>query len=411
MTVALDRIYLDNNATTSLDRRVAEFMSRAIVSEPLSHLGSNSASQHQEGRIARRWVEDSRDGILSSLACRTHGMDSDRLIWTSGGTEANNLALFGLADQSPGTIVVSSIEHPSVLEAAKKIESMYPNRVRILPVDQRGVIRLDILEDWLIHGQKSCKPISLISVMVANNETGVLQPIEDVIKLAHRFEAIVHTDAVQAVGKIPLSFADCGADALTLTAHKLHGPIGIGALILRSSMDLKPQLFGGFQQLGLRPGTESPLLTAAFHESLKVTLAQQDTAIQRMCQLHLLLENKLLGELPDIVIHGSAALRLPHTSSIGFPGCDRQALQMALDLCGLACSTGSACASGSSQPSHVLTAMQVSSQLLQSSVRFSLSRFTTAEEIEEAVQRIVRCVKKLKKQQLFAHSSHNSTIG
>ncbi len=411
MTSALDRIYLDNNATTSLDRHVAEFMSRAIVSEPLSRLGSNSASQHQEGRIARRWMEDARDGILTALACRTHGMDSDRLIWTSGGTEANNLALFGLADQYPGTIIVSSIEHPSVLEAAKKIDSLYADRVRILPVDQGGVIRLDILEDWLIQGQNSRKPVSLISVMVANNETGVLQPIEDVIELAHRFEAIVHTDAVQAVGKIPLSFASCGADALTLTAHKLHGPIGIGALILRGPINVQPQLFGGFQQLGLRPGTESPLLTTAFHESLKVTLAQQNSAIQRMCQLHQTLEKKLLSELPDIVIHGVAAQRLPHTSSIGFPGCDRQALQMALDLCGLACSTGSACASGSSQPSHVLTAMQVPSELLQSSIRFSLSRFTTVEEIEEAVRRIVGCVKKLKKQPLFAHSSHNSTIG
>lgn len=411
MTASLDRIYLDNNATTSLDRRVAEFMSRLIVSEPLSYLGSNSASQHQEGRIARRWVEDSRDGILTALACRTHGMDSDRLIWTSGGTEANNLALFGLANHYPGTIIVSSIEHPSILEAAKKIDSLHPDRVRILPVDQRGVIRLDILEEWLIHGQSSFKPVSLISVMVANNETGVLQPIKDVIELAHRFKAIVHSDAVQAVGKIPLSFASCGADALTLTAHKLHGPIGIGALILRGSINLQPQLFGGFQQLGLRPGTESPLLTAAFHESLKITLAQQDSAIQRMYQLQQILEDKLLSELPDIVIHGVAAKRLPHTSSIGFPGCDRQALQMALDLCGLACSTGSACASGSSQPSHVLSAMQVPSQLLQSSIRFSLSRFTTAEEIEEAVQRIVGCVKKLRKQQLFAHSSHNSTIG
>lgn len=411
MVLSTDRIYLDNNATTALDRRVAEFMSFAISAEHVSALGYNPASQHQEGRSARRCVENARDSVLAALKCRTTGMDSDRLIWTSGGTEANNLALFGLAQQHPGTIIVSAIEHPSILEAAKKWAMNPSNHVRILPVDTQGIVRLDILERWLIEGQERSQPVSLISVMVANNETGVLQPIQEVIQLGHRYQALVHTDAVQAVGKIPLSFAALNADALTLTAHKLHGPIGIGALILRGSLTLEPQLYGGFQQLGLRPGTESAWLTSAFYESLKITLALQTNAAEQMRTLRELFESKLQNELPDIVIHAANANRLPHTSSIGFPGCDRQALQMSLDMAGLACSTGSACASGSSQPSHVLTAMGVPNDLLQGSLRFSLSRFTTSAEIDEAVQRISNCVKKLKRQPSFSFSSPQPTIG
>lgn len=411
MASSTDRIYLDNNATTLMDRRVAEFMSNAISAEQLSRLGYNPASQHQEGRIARRCVEDARDGILSALRCRTTGMDSDRLIWTSGGTEANNLALFGLAAQYPGSVIVSAIEHPSILEAAKKLAMREPNRVRILPVDTHGVVRTDILEAWLQADHQRGQAISLISVMVANNETGVLQPIEEIIELGHRYRALVHTDAVQAVGKIPLSFAMLNVDALTLTAHKIHGPIGIGALVLRGSLNVEPQLFGGFQQLGLRPGTESAWLTSAFGEALRIALSEQENSNQRMGQLRERFEMQLQNELAEIVIHGSNARRLPHTSSIGFPGCDRQALQMALDMAGVACSTGSACASGSSQPSHVLAAMQVPTDLLQGSLRFSLSRFSSESEIDEAVKRIAAAVKKLKRQQLFSFSTSTPTIG
>lgn len=406
-----DRIYLDNNATTALDRRVADFMSRAISADFISDLGFNPASQHQEGRTARRHVETARDGILSALECRTQGMDSDRLIWTSGGTEANNLAIFGFAQHYPGTIMVSAIEHPSILEAAKKLAMHSPNRVRILPVNSQGVIRLEVLEQWLEAERQLGQSVSLISVMVANNETGVVQPLEQVIELGHRYGALVHSDAVQAIGKIPLSFASSDLDAITLTAHKFHGPIGIGALIVRGSLQLEPQLFGGFQQLGLRPGTESALLTSTCFEALRITMAQQSITSEQMIQLRQRFESSLRNDLPDIVIHGSDAPRLPHTSSIGFPGCDRQALQMSLDMEGIACSTGSACASGSSQPSHVLTAMNVADDLLQASLRFSLSRFTTSEQIDEAVQRITTAVHKLKRQQLFSFSTSHPTIG
>ena len=410
MHLASDRIYLDNNATTRIDPRVAASMSQLIAPEQLHALGYNPASQHQEGRTARRWVEESRDAILSLLGGRTAGMDSDRLIWTSGGTEANNLALFGLMSHYPGALIVSAIEHPSVLEAAKVIASRQPQTVRILPVDPAGTICLNTLEKWLKQGAETGQPISLVSLMLANNETGVIQPIASAIAIAHRYGALVHCDAVQAVGKVPVSFSQLDVDALTLTAHKIHGPIGIGALLMRGSIQIDPQLFGGFQQLGLRPGTESPLLTAAFHRALSLMIEQQEAASLRMALLRNRLEEGLLGQLPDVVIHGQRSPRLPHTSSIGFPGCDRQALQMALDMVGVACSTGSACASGSSQPSHVLAAMQVTDDLLQSSIRLSLSRMTTEIEIDQAIVRIAEVVKKSHQRRTFNLFPTVSTI-
>jgi cysteine desulfurase len=401
MSLPENRIYLDNNATTRLDRDVADFMSRWLTQGRWLELGCNPASQHQEGRLARKWVEQSRDDLLSLFSARTKGMSSDRLLWTSGGTESNNLAIFGLISAYPGTLIVSSIEHPSVLEAAKNYEHRHPGSVRILPVDSSGIVRVDILEKWLAELATSSKPISVVSIMLANNETGVIQPISEVVKLAHASQAIVHTDAVQGVGKVDINFEQLNVDALSFTAHKVHGPVGIGGLILRSSVQINPQFFGGFQQLGLRPGTESPWLTLACTHAIRLALNCQSTACRSMEVLRDKLESEISKHLPDSVIHGQSQPRLPHTSSIAFPGCDRQALQMALDMAGIACSTGSACASGSSQPSHVLAAMNVSQDRLQSSIRFSLSRLTTISEIEQAVVRIVDAVQKLRQRSMF----------
>lgn len=396
-----NRIYLDNNATTRLDRDVAHFMSQWLTQDRWLELGCNPASQHQEGRLARKWVEEARDDLLSLFAARTRGMSSDQLLWTSGGTESNNLAIFGLISAYPGTLVVSAIEHPSVLEAAKNYELHHPGSVRILPVDSSGIVRLDLLEKWIAELAVSSKPISVISVMLANNETGVIQPISEIVKLAHNANVKVHTDAVQGVGKIDIKFEQLNVDALSFTAHKVHGPVGIGGLILRNSLKINPLFFGGFQQLSLRPGTESPLLTSTCAHAIRLALDCRVAACRSMEALRDKLEFEITHQLPDTVIHGRSQPRLPHTSSIAFPGCDRQALQMALDMAGIACSTGSACASGSSQPSHVLAAMNVSQDLLQSSIRFSLSRLTTTAEIDQAVTRIVDAVRKLKQRSMF----------
>jgi len=352
---------------------------------------ANPASQHAFGRTARRILESAREEILELTGARTQGMASDQLLFTSGGTESNNLAIFGLAQQRPGTIVVSSIEHPSVLAAAQLLEQQGRD-VLYLPCDSSGVIQLAPLTERI---QLAPESIALVSVMLANNETGVLQPVHQIAQRCRPHSIPVHCDAVQAIGKIPLSFRDLDIDAMTITAHKLHGPVGVGALLLRHSVKISPQHFGGFQQLGLRPGTESPVLAAAFATSVSIAMAELHPTNARMTAMRLRLEEALMTALPNASILGRAAQRLPHTTSIAFPGIDRQALQLALDLAGIACSTGSACASGSSQPSHVLQAMGLPTEVIRGAVRFSLSRETTDEEISAACSIITQVVQRL----------------
>jgi len=386
-------IYLDHNATTPIDPRVVEAMRRAWERWP-----GNPASQHDAGRKARRMLEEAREGIASLLGAKTTGMDADQLIFTSGGTEANNLALLGLlplAGTKPGPgmeqpdaprLIISAIEHPSIAGAATEL------RRRGCAVEHVSVSPDGIVD---VRGLGGSDP-GLVSVMLANNETGVIQPVADIVTFFHERKAIVHTDAVQAVGKIPVNFRELGVDALTVAPHKFHGPLGIGALILRHGTKLQPQLHGGFQQAGLRPGTESVALAVGFFEALR--LAQEEAADRqsRMRSLRDELERLLLQELPDIVIIGQRAPRLPNTSCIAFPGLSRQALAMSLDLAGVACSTGSACASGSSEPSPTLLAMGLPKPLVESAIRFSIGAFTAATDIAEAARRIINCVNHLR---------------
>ena len=238
----------------------------------------------------------------------------------------------------------------------------------------------------------------VLSVMLGNNETGVLQPVDQVASLARSADARVHTDAVQVAGKLPIDFRALNVDALTISAHKFHGPRGIGALLLKADVGLKPQLFGGFQQTGLRPGTESVALAVGMHEALRLAHGEQNIRTARMTALRDRFEAAILAGFPNAVVHGFLANRLPHTSNISFPGLDRQALQMALDLAGVACSTGSACASGSTDPSPVLIAMGAANELLHSSLRFSLGAATTPLEVDEAARRILRVCNDLRSQ-------------
>lgn len=379
-------IYFDNNATSHLDGRVAEVLHR------LSHLRlANPASQHQDGRTARKLLEEARDQILKLANGRSIGMDSDQVLFTSGGTEANNLAVFGLLDPNLGGIVVSSIEHPSVLAAAEHLQSKGVP-IRFLPVDCNGVARLDVLSSWLAEHRSSQDPtkrIHMVSLMLANNETGVLQPVAEAANLCREFKVLIHTDAVQAFGKIEVDFQKLNVDAMTITAHKIHGPVGIGALLLRRNLELKPQLFGGFQQQAFRPGTESTILACAFAEAAKIACAERIDRANHMQELRSELESKILSNCRGAVVHGASVPRLPHTTSVAFPPADRQLFQMALDVGGVACSTGSACASGSSQPSHVLQAMGLPDDIVKSSIRFSLSYATTQAEISDGVARII----------------------
>jgi len=381
-------IYLDNNATTQIDRAVVERMH-----ELMQLRLANPSSQHAAGRQARQIVEHARESILTHCGGRTHGMASDQLLFTSGGTESNNLAIFGLTENKPGAIVVSTIEHPSVLAAAEYAEKQ-GREVRYLACSADGVVSLEQLEDWLAT-QSTSGTIALVSLMLANNETGVLQRVAQAAAMCRRAGVLIHTDAVQVLGKSELDFADLDVDAMTITAHKLHGPVGIGALILRHGVELSPQSFGGFQQLGQRPGTEMPVLAGGFETAVANAKTHLAERVATMRRLRDFLQSSLLASVPSAILVGSEADRLPHTLSVAFPGVDRQALQLALDMAGIACSTGSACASGSSQPSHVLQAMGLDTLVVGGGIRFSVSAETFDSEIEQAVASLATIVPRL----------------
>lgn len=378
-------IYLDNNATTQIDPQVADHLAQI-----LSKRYVNPASQHAPGRSARSIVEDARDSLLTLIKARTRGMHSDRAIFTSGGTESNNLGICGLTAKRQGCLVVSGIEHPSVLAMAQRLEQQ-GREVRYLPCKQNGQIDIYPLAQWIEQGDA----IATVSIMLANNETGVLQPVQETVGLCKSAGIPVHTDAVQAVGKIPVDFQALDVDALTLTAHKMHGPVGIGALIVKHGIEFEPMLYGGFQQGALRPGTESPFLASALSMTAQLAIHQQQVRFERMFQCRELLERLLMDQIPKAVVLGADASRLPHTISVSFPGVDRQLMQLALDREGVACGTGSACASGSSQPSHVLQAMGLPKEVIQGAIRLSLSWETTIEQVQQAAERITRVALRL----------------
>ncbi len=383
--MAADPIYLDHNATTPIDPRVVGAMASAW-----REIGANPASQHAAGRKARRVLEECREGILALLGGKTSGMEADRLIFTSGGTEANQLALLGFSAERRGPVVISAIEHPSIAGAADEL-ARRGTQVTKLPVKNDGVVDLAACHSAIRNPQSA-----IASIMLANNETGVIQPVKELAAICQESNIPLHTDAAQAVGKIPVSFRDLGVAAMTVAPHKFHGPLGIGALIVRHDCALQPIFFGGFQQAGLRPGTECVALAVGFFTALKLYYDESDQRQQRMTSLRDQLEALLLQGAPDAVVIGAAAPRLPHTTNIAFPGINRQALVMALDMAGVACSTGSACASGSSEPSPVLLAMGLEKRLIEGSIRLSLGAFTSAADVEQAARRILKCVNHLR---------------
>lgn len=378
-------LYFDNNATTLTDPTIA----RLLFDLQLEGL-ANPASQHRAGRVALRRLEQAKSKLLDAIAAPNAGMDSAQVILTSGGTEANNLAIRGYAAQRPGVVIVAATEHASLLDPARDLGK---ERCRLLPVDRAGRYDLQMLEDWL---RRDAGTISLVSVMLGNNETGVIQDLKTVCDLCHGYGIPVHSDAVQAVGKIEVDMRALGLSALSITAHKLHGPVGIGALVLLHGEKIAPLLLGGGQQLGLRPGTEPVVPAAALAEA--VELGRQGVVDGVYAQLAALRDRfeAALVQLGGVEVIAGQAERLPHVANLAFLGLDRQALQMALDFAGVACSTGSACASGSSRPSHVLTAMGLSDATIAGSLRFSFSRFTSPKEVAMGVEIISTVIKKLR---------------
>jgi cysteine desulfurase len=349
-------------------------------------------------------LEEAREGIATLLGAKTGGMNADQLIFTSGGTEANNLALMGMVSAASRghkeftnkypdivkDVLVSGIEHPSIIATADEMLRRGFQVRFVSPTDSEGRFNEDFYR-WFDE-----LPF-LVSVMLANNETGIIQPVSAISAACRKCGILMHTDAVQAAGKIPVNFAELGVDAMTVAPHKFHGPLGIGALLLKHGVPLKPLHLGGFQQGALRPGTENVPLVVGFFEALRLAHEELPKRAADMRTHRDELERLLLADLPEMIVIGQGAARLPNTSCVSFPGVNRQALVMALDMAGVACSTGSACASGSSEPSPTLVAMGLSPSVVEGSIRLSLGAFTTDDEVAKSASRIVKTVKHLQR--------------
>lgn len=360
------RIYVDNNATTRIHPDAVEAMAAAFRAGP-----ANPSSVHREGQAARRLLEEARESVAELI-----GAPAREIVFTSGGTESNNAAIFGFAGtESRSHIVTSSIEHPSVEEAVARLEARGWAADRVAP-DPDGRVPAERMIAAL-------RPeTSLVILMLANNETGVLQPVAEVAEECRKRGIPLHCDAVQAVGKVPVEVSSLGAGTVALAAHKMHGPVGIGALRVRSGLILEPFLSGGSQERRRRAGTESIALAAGFGVAAR---AAKTVEREPARELRDEFERRVLASLPGARIHGAGAARIPNTSSVLFAGCDAESIVMALDLRGIAASAGSACSSGRLEPSRVLIAMGVSDEDARSSVRFSFSRMNHAAEIEPLI--------------------------
>jgi cysteine desulfurase len=359
-------IYLDHNATTPMDPQVLDAMLPYF-----SEAYGNPSSVHRQGRVARAAVDQAREQVAALV-----GAHPSQVIFTSGGTEANNVALSGVAGMhGPAHLAVGSIEHASLLEPARALERN-GWRLDLIPCDQQGRIDVGAAAD-LLHDDTR-----LLSVMWANNETGSVQDIPALAAAARERGVLFHTDAVQAAGKLPIHFADSQVHMMSLSAHKIYGPKGIGALVVDKSIELRPLLYGGGQEKGLRGGTENVPAIVGFGAAAELAAERlsADAAGQARLRDHL---QTALACIDQVVLFATDARRLPNTLQFALRGIDGETLLMALDRKGMAVSSGSACASGSTEPSHVLRAMGVEHDLARGAVRVSLGRATTEEMIDE----------------------------
>ncbi len=358
MTVT--RTYLDHNATSPLRLEARQAMLAMLDS------GGNASSVHEEGRRARAAIEDARDTLATAFGCKR-----DMITFTSGGTEANNIALKGAAVDR---FVISSIEHPCVVEAARATGKS----VTVLPVSQDGVVDLKALDTLLVGSDETC----LVSVMLANNETGVIEPVAKVAEIAARHGALVHCDAVQAVGKIPVRWPILGVDLLTVSAHKFGGPQGIGALLAREDLELSPLIHGGGQELRRRPGTENLAAICGLGAAMAIAV-QLDGKTKALRDR---LEKALRSAAPEVVIFAGNVERLPNTCCFAIPGMTADTTLIAADLDGIAVSSGSACSSGKVGSSSVLAAMGVDPNLTRCAIRVSLGWNSTAEDVDRFIE-------------------------
>jgi len=378
------RVYLDHNATTPLDPEVL-----AAMTPFLAEGFGNPSSLHVWGREARQALERARATIARALG----SADKDTVVFTSGGTEADNLALVGVAasqEKRGRHVILSSVEHHAVLNAAAHL-GRQGFEVTRLSVDSQGLLDPDDV-------RRVIRPDTvLVSLMYGNNETGVLFPIASVGRICRERGVTFHTDAVQSFGKLPLDVEMLCVDLLSLSGHKTHGPKGIGALFIRRGTRMQPLLHGGAQERSRRAGTENVAAAVGLARATELSLQDQAGESRRMADLRDRLEGGVMAALPGVLRNGHPTERLPHTTNLAFAGVEAESLILALDLAGIGASSGAACSSGSLEPSHVLAAMGLPRERVLSSVRFSLGRTTTREEIEHVLEVLPPIVERMRR--------------
>jgi cysteine desulfurase len=376
------RVYLDYNATTPVDHAVLE----AMLPYFAEHFG-NASSIHSTGQRARSAVETARESVAALI-----GAKASEIVFTSGGTEADNLAIFGTVEASRKPrkhVVTTTIEHHAVLNACQELERRGVE-VSYVPVGGEGVVDpFDI--------RRALRPETvLITVMHANNEIGTIQPIAEIGRIARESDVLFHSDAVQSAGKLALDANRLGVDFLSLSAHKIYGPKGVGALYVRSGAPLEPQFRGGHHERDRRPGTENVPGIVGLGRAAELARRQLGEALESIGALRDRLEQALIEQVPTVRVNGDPSRRVPNTTNLTFSGAGGEALLIALDLEGIACSTGAACSSGAVEPSHVLTAIGLTHNEARSSLRFSLGRPTTDEEIDQALRIIPAVIERLR---------------
>jgi cysteine desulfurase len=381
--MAIRRVYLDNSATTPVDSRVAAAMSRAVV-----ETFGNASSVHGFGQQARAAVDRARREVAGLI-----GAKQNEIVFTSGGTEANNLAIRGLCEAAASHgrhVIISAIEHPSVGGVCKELEKRGWEVTR-LPVYENGIVRVEDVE-------KAIRPDTvLITIMLANNEIGTIQPIREIGSVVREKKNLwLHTDAVQAAGRLPLNVDELGCDLLTMSAHKLYAPKGIGALYVRRGVRLHGQNVGGHQERERRAGTENVPGIVAFGEAAKLALEELPQRSAHDRTLRDKFEAQVRSRIKDVVMNGDREQRLGHLSNISFRFIEGEGLLINLDLEGVAVSTGSACSSGTLEPSPVIRALGVNDELARGSIRFSFGKDNTEDDVDYTVEVLSQAVERLR---------------
>ena len=374
-------IYFDNNATTKVAEPVLDKM-RPLFCE----LYGNPSSMHTFGGQIGRRIRQARDHVAGLLGC-----DPSEVVFTSGGTESDNTAIRGVLAAQPNkrTVITTRVEHPAVLTVCRDLES-HGYTVVELSVDKEGRLDLDELEDQLDEDT------ALVTIMYANNETGVIFPMDEIARLVTDKGAIFHTDAVQAVGKIPLNLSKSNIDLLSLSGHKLHGPKGVGVLYVRKGTRLSPFMLGGHQEGGRRAGTENVPGIVGMGKACELASENFEAENNKVNRLRDKLEDAILKTCPDCRRNGDPENRLPNTTNISFEYIEGEAILLMLDKYGICASSGSACTSGSLEPSHVLRAMGVPFTAAHGSIRFSLSRYNTEEEVDYTIEKLPPIINQLR---------------